>query len=87
MAGTQTITAELFGDVYQIRADWADAGSNIYRAGPDDDFELQWEATGFQVADFAHRPAAAMRHELEQSVRAGGDDPEDFAAEIASALE
>ena len=84
---TQTITAELCGDVYQIRADWADAGSNIYRAGPDDDFELQWEATGFQVADFGHSPAAAMRHELEQSVRAGGDDPADFASEIADALE
>ena len=82
MAGTSTITAEIFGDTYALRADWADAASNI-----EFDREGDWHPTGYQVANFCHSDTAAMRQHLEEIVLAGGDDPADYADEIADAIE
>jgi len=77
------ISTLLYGDVFSIRANWAEASSQIER-----DTEDGWEATGNQVADFSHDEQAAMRYELINSVRAGGDDPDDprIADEIEEAL-
>jgi hypothetical protein len=72
---SRTITiAELYGDFYEIRADWTEASSPIERGNDEDG----WIGTGNQVADFAHDEHAAMRHELRDAVRAGGDDPDDI---------
>ena len=67
-----TTTTDLYGDLYTIRADWTQASSQIERDTGDG-----WEPTGRQVADFAHDSAEAMRQELRDAVRAGGDDPDD----------
>ena len=77
------ISAELYGDSFEIRANWAEASSQIERHTEDG-----WEATGNQVADFGHDEHAAMRHELCEAVRAGGDDPDDIriSDEIEEAL-
>jgi hypothetical protein len=80
---SRTITiAELYGDSFEIRANWAEASSQIERHTEDG-----WEATGYQVAD-ADDDVAAMRHELRAAVRAGGDDPDerDIAGDIEEAL-
>ena len=60
-----TTTTDMYGDLYTIRADWADAGCSIERHTEDG-----WLATGRQVADFSHEPAAAMEQELRDAVRA-----------------
>ena len=78
------IIAELYGDFFELRADWAQASSPIERGNHEDG----WSGTGNQVADFSHDEQAAMRYELINSVRAGGDDPDDprIADEIEEAL-
>jgi hypothetical protein len=42
--------------------------------------------THYQVADFHHSDTAALRKMIEESVIAGGDTPEDYAAEIDNAI-
>ena len=66
------ITADLYGELHRLRANWADGASPIERETEDG-----WEATGGQVADFCHSPAAAMRQELRDVLQHGGDDPDD----------
>ena len=56
MAGTRTITAEIWGETYELRANWADAASSI-----ESEREGDWCPTGYQVADFSHSDTAAMR--------------------------
>lgn len=73
------ISTELYGDSYQVRANWSEASSPIER-----DTEDGWEATGYQVAD-ADDDVGAMRRELRAAVRAGGDDPDE--CEIADDIE
>jgi hypothetical protein len=77
------ITADLFGELHRLRANWADGKSPIERETEDG-----WEATGDQVAAFAHEPVAAMRRELRDVLQHGGDDPDDAenSAEIEDAL-
>ncbi len=79
----KTITStDIYGDIYRLRADWTQASSQIER-----DTEDGWEPTGWQVADFSHDSAEAMRQELRDAVRAGGDDPDEseIADEISKA--
>ena len=76
------VAATVWGDTYQLRADWADAASDI-----EFDREDHWHPTGYQVADFGHSPVAALRQHLEEIARDGGDDPADYADEIADAIE
>ena len=73
------ISADIYGDIYGLRADWTQASSQIER-----DTEDGWEATGYQVAD-ADDDVAAMRRELRAAVRAGGEDPDEF--EISDEIE
>ena len=77
------ISTDFFGDIYRLRADWTQASSQIER-----DTEDGWAPTGWQVADFSHDDLMAMRQELRDAVRAGGDDPDDpdIAEDIAEAI-
>lgn len=77
---TQTYTTKFFGDVYTMQADFAQASSPIIFC------DL---TTQYQVADFAHDSADAMRTLLEACCRMSGDDPEseDMASEIDAAVE
>lgn len=68
-----TYTAYIWDDTFKIRADWSNASSSVQRLSE----YGEWEPTGKQVADYAHRPAAAMRDHLSEVVRAGGDNPDD----------
>ena len=81
----QTYTAKIWGESYSLRADFGSASSRIER----DDEDGGWGETGRQVADYSHSPELAMRAELEQSVTASGDDPEELhiASDIYSAIE
>jgi len=40
----------------------------------------------YQVADFCHNDRDALRHSIEQTIRDGGDDPEDFRSDIERAI-
>lgn len=80
---TAIYTATIFGDTYKLRGDFAEASSQIERL----DADGEWQATGWQAAQFTHRPHLAMEMELETSIEAGGDDPEDFRDEINAAVE
>lgn len=68
-----TYTATVWGDTYRLRADWAEAASPIER----DTAEGGWAPTGWQVADYRHRPADAMRAELGRMELATGSDLQD----------
>ena len=74
----------VFGDEYQMRANFAEASCSIQV-----DSEDGWETTPYQVADFRHRPESAMRQLLTEYIRMGGDDPEseDMASAIKDAIE
>ena len=73
---TTTYTTRIFGDTITIAGDFAQASSPV--TGD--------IGGGYQVADFQHRPAAAMRRALEQLVEASGDSVEDFADQIDAAI-
>jgi len=73
---TTTHTTRIFGDTITITADFAQAASPV--TGD--------ISGGYQVADFRHSPAAAMRAALEQLVVASGDSVEDFADQIDKAI-
>lgn len=45
-----------------IRADFADAASPIHVRYSDCGDDAPWETTGKQVADFRHKPKAALEH-------------------------
>lgn len=80
---TAIYTTTMFGEAYKLRANFADASAQIERTNEDG----EWEPTGWQVAQFTHRPQLAMEAELEESIELGGDDPDEFRDEIDSALE
>jgi peptidyl-tRNA hydrolase len=63
-------------ETIEIRANFAEASCPVQGAD------------GFQVADFCHRPADAMRHVIETEARAEGLDldDKDTQAEIAAAV-
>lgn len=75
---TTTYTATLFGDAYTMTADFAQASCPV---------EYDGNASQYQVADFGHDAAEAMRRHLEACVEAGGDDADDYADEIDAAVE
>ena len=59
------------GEVYAVAAKWAQASSPVYTWG-----RSSWDiqSHGMQVADFRHSPQRALKLEIEEAVRAGGDD-------------
>ena len=73
-----TYETEIWGDIYQIRADFAEAACVV--EGPNG---------GRQVASFRHSPRRAMRDHLREVVQAGGDNPgePDMEDEIEDALD
>ncbi len=71
-----TYTAKIFGDEYQIAADFSQASCPVHGDGH-----------GRQVADFRHSPRAAMESLLRETVEMSGDDPDDFDDEIDEALD
>ena len=73
---TTTYTTRIFSDTITITADFTQASSPI--TGD--------ISGGYQVADFRHSPAAAMRRALEQLVEASGDSIEDYALQIDRAV-
>ena len=60
------------GDVYGVAANWADASCPIWSYGEDG-----WHHSGWQVADFSHEPREALVAELQESLVASGDDPDE----------
>lgn len=71
-----TYTAKIWGDEYQITADFAQASCPV-----------EGDEHGRQVADFRHSPRAAMESLLREMVEMGGDDPDESADEINAALD
>ena len=53
----------IWGQTHAVRANFAEASSPIYSLTCDGD----WTSTGRQVADYAHRPMAALRADIEAS--------------------
>lgn len=72
------------GEIYAVAADWAQASCpvRVYGRGG-------WKYDGRQVADFRHRPLAALESVLIEAVSDSGDDPDtvDIAAILATAEE
>jgi len=83
-----TYSVEIWGQTYEMRANFGEAASPIqFRRYEDEDED--WLGTGKQVADYSYSPAAAMRDYLEGLARESGDDPdedEDVAADIEQAV-
>jgi hypothetical protein len=52
-----TYAVKIWGQRYRIRADFSEAAALIESQYEDE----EWQHTGWQVADFRHNPAAAMR--------------------------
>lgn len=77
-----TYKTTIVGDTYQMRANFAEASCPIQIAN-----EYGWLTTPYQVAYFLHRPGLAMRQLLEEYVRDGGDNPDEFASQIADAVD
>lgn len=78
-----TLETTIFNDRMGVRADWAQASCAVEALGGDG----AWHPTGRQVADYRHRPGAALREQIEDLISAGGDDPADYEDEIAAALD
>lgn len=73
-----------YGDKYGIRADFSQAIDNIEIL----DADGEWQSSQYQVADYRHRPYDALRAQIEESIRFGGDNPEtpEYSAEIDEAM-
>ena len=65
-----------WGQDFTISGNFAEASSPV---------EFDGRGTQYQVADFCHNPAGAMRRYLESVVQDGGDDPE--SAEAVAAID
>lgn len=80
---SETYKTEIFGEEVFLIADWSQSASSIWLKFGDGDAYC----TGQQVADFGHNKYSAIRHYLEEYVVEGGDDPDDFQAEIEEAVD
>jgi hypothetical protein len=78
----QTLTTTFAGDTYGVRADWSDAASPVAARS----LSGEYVPTVYQVADFCHDPHAALRRDIEDTIRLSDDDPEDIRAEIEAAV-
>jgi len=76
------LTTKIWGDIYGVRADWAQASSPVQSLGEDG-----WHNTGRQVADFRHSDAAALRWVLEEAAKVSGDLGDEATAEISKAID
>lgn len=66
------------GEVYAVAADWSQASCPVMVYGEDG-----WdnEGHGRQVADFRHRPRAALESIIREAIEMGGDEPDDDEVE------
>ncbi len=72
-----------WGEKFGVRADWAQAASQVEML----DCDGRWVGTQYQVANFQHDPAAALRRALEECAEAGGEYDANESAEIDNAIE
>jgi hypothetical protein len=79
---TTELTTKIWGDIYGVRADWAQASSSVQSLGEDG-----WRHTGKQVADFQHNDVAALIWVLEEVARVTGDLDDEASAEINKAVD
>lgn len=75
-----TITTTCWGEIYGVRANWAEASSAVQVALNGD---WQYDPHGRQVADFQHRPTAALRDWIGSGENI---DEEEVADAIADAM-
>ena len=73
-AGTYGYAVAVWGDIYAVAANWAEASAPVYTWCEDG-----WtqDAHGRQVADFRHRPKDALREHLREVSEEGGDEISD----------
>ena len=71
-----TLTTKCWGENYGVRANWAEASSQVLTL--DDDGK--WQSTGKQVADYRHDKYAALRDALEQIAAISAGDNDETAA-------
>lgn len=81
MSHPGTTSTEIWGQIYAVRANWAEASSQVEALDGDN----EWVHTGRQVADYRHSSFAALRENIEASCLDGIDDG--VAAEIDAAME
>jgi hypothetical protein len=81
MESNEYIT-QIFNEKFGISANFAQASDSIFML----DADGQWFCSQYQVADFRHDSDEAMRRQIEEFIRNGGDDPADFADEINKAI-
>lgn len=81
MSHPGTTSTELWGQTYAVRANWAEASSQIEALDADN----EWCYTGRQVADYRHCKFAALREDIEKSCLDEIDDESE--AEIDGAME
>ena len=79
-----TYTTMFFGEKMGVSADFSHASDQIAAL----DSAGNWIPTGKQVADYRHDNVAAMRDQIRDLVRMGGDDPDEEknADEIEDAI-
>ena len=75
-----TIRTMIFGGACAVRANWAEASSQIECLGDDG-----WLPMGRQVADFSHIPADALREHIIRACEVDRDDIE-IMAEVDGAV-
>lgn len=78
-ANSGSYSVRVWGEVYTVAADWADAASDVLRDGI---------PSGHQVAEYRHSPVEAMRAYLAQIASDSGDDDThtDVVADIEDAI-
>ena len=69
-------------EVYAVAADWSQASAPVYTYG-----SCGWQTCGRQVADFRHRPSAALEAELGAALIASGEDADDASDLVDDAVE
>jgi len=79
----ETYRTTFFDTEITMTADWSQSASPIWMsfgdAGP--------YSIPMQVANYGHNKWNAMREQIEEYVVEGGDDPEEFEAEIDAAID
>ena len=83
MSTLETLETTIFNEKFGVSANWANAASPVLQL----DCDGTYVSTPFQVADFCHEPAEALRWVIEECIISSGDDPDDFTREIDNALE
>lgn len=69
-------------EVYGVAADWSQAYARVYTYS-----RGEWSMdSGYQVADWSHKPSEALEAEIVESLVASGDGDSEAKAIVASAV-